>query len=238
VADFLLHIENGFNSAFRMRASFEIKHWRFFMVKILGISGSPRKAATEYTLGRALSAAEKIEGVETELVTLRGRKLGFCIHCDRCVREGTTYCLVHPDDDMNELYDTFYNADGYIIASPVYEMNLTGQLATFLNRFRPTYTLLKENPDYFRYKVGGAIAVGGTRNGGQEQTIHAIQGFYHTQGMMVINGGLGVYAGVSVWSQDRKAKGAEEDEFAMGNAEMLGRRVAEAALLVLRGKKV
>lgn len=206
------------------------------MVKILGICGSPRKASTEYTLQRALAGAEAAGEVSTEMITLRGKKLGFCIHCDRCVKEGVDYCLVHKDDDMTPLYKPFYEADGYIIASPVYEMNITAQLVTFFNRFRPTYTLLKQDPDYFRYKVGAAIAVGGTRNGGQEHAIDSIHGFYHTQGMMVINGGLGVYAGVSVWSKDRKAAGAEEDTFAMENAEKIGKRVAEAALMVSRGR--
>ncbi len=202
------------------------------MVKILGICGSPRKAATEYTLEQALEAAASVEGVETEMIKLRGRKLGFCIHCDRCVKEGTNYCLVHPDDDMRELYDTFYQADGYIIASPVYEMNITAQLVTFLNRFRPTYTILKKEPDYFRFKVGGAIAVGGTRNGGQERAISAIHGFFHTQGMTLISGGLGVYAGASVWSQDKKAAGAEADTIGMENARKLGKRLAETAVRI------
>jgi multimeric flavodoxin WrbA len=207
------------------------------MVKIIGICGSPRKAATEYTLSRALDSAASVSGVESEMITLRGKKLGFCIHCDRCIREGVDYCLVHEEDDMHPLYKTFYEADGYIIASPVYEMNITAQLTTFLNRFRPTYTILKSNPDYFRYKVGGAIAVGGTRNGGQERAIGAIHGFYHTQGMTIINGGLGVYAGVSVWSKDKKAAGAEEDVIGMENAEKLGKRLAEAALVIKKGSQ-
>ena len=47
------------------------------MVKILGVCGSPRKAATEYALRQALDAASQVPGVEVELVTLRGKKLTF-----------------------------------------------------------------------------------------------------------------------------------------------------------------
>jgi multimeric flavodoxin WrbA len=206
------------------------------MVKILGICGSPRKAATEYALQRSLQAAAAVEGVQTEFVSLRGRKLGFCIHCDRCLKEGVDYCPVNQDDDMHPLYPLFYAADAYIIASPVYEMNITAQLATFFNRFRMTYGVLKNNPNYFQFKLGGAIAVGGTRNGGQEQTIAAIHGFYNTQGMTIVNGGLGIYAGVSVWSRDKKELGAQEDTVGMENAERLGRRVAEMALVVQKGR--
>ena len=200
------------------------------MATIIGISGSPRKAATEYALQQALRAAGEVPGVETKLLTLRGKQIGFCIHCDRCVREETRHCLVHRDDDMQPLFEQFLEADGYIVASPVYMMNPTAQLTAFFNRFRAAHTLLTENTDFFRFRVGGAMAVGGTRNGGQELTINAIHGFYHTLGITVINGGLGVYAGVSVWSRDQRAAGAEADVTGMENAGKLGRRVAEAAV--------
>lgn len=201
------------------------------MVKILGVCGSPRKAATEYVLREALEAAASIEGVETDIITLRGKKINFCIHCDKCVRDNSPYCTLY-DDDMKDLYDKFYEADGYIIASPVYEMGITGQLATFLNRFRGTYTILRENPSYFSKKVGGAIAVGGTRNGGQEFTINGIMGFYHTQGITVVNGGLGCYGGAAVWSQDKKAQGAQEDLFGLKNARLIGEKVATMAKII------
>jgi multimeric flavodoxin WrbA len=42
------------------------------MAKILGICGSPRKAATHYALTEALAAANKVPGVETTLLELRG----------------------------------------------------------------------------------------------------------------------------------------------------------------------
>lgn len=102
-------------------------------VKIVGISGSPRSAATEYALKQALEAAGEVEGVETSFYSLKGRRLNFCIHCDRCVNEGADRCVIYKDD-MNELYDPFYEADGYIIASPVYEMGVTGQLLQSLLR--------------------------------------------------------------------------------------------------------
>jgi multimeric flavodoxin WrbA len=207
------------------------------MVKILGVCGSPRKAATEYALRQALDAASQVPGVEVELVTLRGKKINFCIHCDKCIREDADRCLVW-EDYMSKLYDSFYEADGYIFASPVYDMGITGQLTTYFNRFRPIYTIVKKNPDHFSNRVGGAIAVGGTRNGGQECTINNILGFYQTNGIMAVSGGLGVYGGASVWSQDKKAQGAEEDTIGIKNVRTIGRKVAEAAVIVKAGAQV
>jgi len=201
------------------------------VVKILGVCGSPRTGATEYVIKEALKEASKVKDVQVELITLKGKKINFCIHCDKCVKQEADYCVIF-DDDMTDLYQPFYHADGYIVASPVYNMNVTGQLATFFNRFRPNYTILKKNPDYFSSRVGGAIAVGGTRNGGQEQTINAILGFYYTQGIMTVSGGLGTYHGASVWSKDKKALGAQEDLEGLENARKIGRKVAEAARLI------
>lgn len=195
------------------------------MQKLLGVCGSPRNAATEYVLKKAMEVASGVEGIETDLILLRGRKINFCIHCNKCIDEEKTFCPLY-DDDMTELYERFYSADAYLIASPVYEMNVTAQLAAFFNRFRPTYLMLRSDPAHFSGKFGSAIAVGGTRNGGQETAINAIHGFYHTQGVTIVNGGLGCYGGAAVWSQDRRAQGAAEDEIGMKNALYLAGKLA------------
>ena len=200
------------------------------MYRILGICGSPRKKSSYTALKAALEAAEATGEIETELIELRGRKLNFCIHCNKCVREHDTKCPVY-DDGMTELYEKVYQCDGMIVASPVYEMNITAQLATFFNRFRPTWTMLEKDPYFFSRKVGAAIAVGGARNGGQEQAINAIMGFYHTQGFTICNGGVGIYAGASLWNPGDGA-GEMVDEEGMEKARAVGRKLAMTTKLV------
>ncbi len=208
------------------------------MIKIVGICGSPRNESTEYALRQALEAATAV-GAETQLITLRRKTLNFCIHCNKCINEGKDYCILH-NDDMTPLYQPFYEADGYLIASPVYDMGITGQLATFFSRFRATYTRLKDDQKYYSAKVGGALAVGGTRNGGQESTINCILNFYHTLGVTVVNGGMGCYGGAAIWSQDKKAQGAKEDLIGIKNARLMGEKVAEIAKVMknYRSKEV
>lgn len=195
------------------------------MVKIIGICGSPRRKSSHKALEAALAAAESVGGVEVELIELRAKKINFCTHCNKCLREDTKVCAVY-EDDMMPLYGKLYEADGMLIATPVYEMNITAQLAAFFNRFRPTWNIINKNPAFFANKVGAAIAVGGTRNGGQEQAINGIHGFYHTQGIMVCNGGGGVYGGASLWNP---GDGSEEmeDPAGMEDARHIGRRLAE-----------
>lgn len=196
------------------------------MTKVLGICGSPRKKSSYTALQAALEAAQA-QGVETELVELRGRKINLCVHCNKCLRDDSDRCTVF-NDDMTELYDKVYQADGIIIATPVYEMNVTAQLAAFFGRFRSAWKLSVQNPYYFTRKVGGAIAVGGTRNGGQESTIHAIHNFFHTQGILVCGGGSGIYSGASLWNPG-DGSGTMEDEMGIENAKSLGTKIAYLA---------
>lgn len=203
-------------------------------VKILGICGSYRKASTYAALKAALEEAAKHEGVETELIELRGREIHACVGCNRCKKEGVNACLTF-HDGMDEVFDAFMKADAFIIASPIYSMGITPVLAAMFSRFRPNINLSLKDPDMNLFKVGGAIAVGGTRNGGQESTILGIHGFYHTKGITVVNGGLGAYSGGSVWSQDGGAEGALADEEGIAHAKAVGRRVAKAALAMKRG---
>ena len=69
------------------------------MVKILGICGSPRRKSCYKALETALEAAKNAEeGVEVELVELRAKKMNFCIHCNKCLRDKSDRCTVFKDD--------------------------------------------------------------------------------------------------------------------------------------------
>ena len=198
------------------------------MVKILGICGSPRRKSSYVALQAALEAAKSAgDDIEVELVELRARKMNFCIHCNKCLRDQSDRCTVFKDD-MTELYDKVYQADGLIIASPVYEMNITAQLTTFFDRFRSAWMLSIKDPDFFTHKVGAAIAVGGTRNGGQESTLNSILNCYYPQGITVGNGGSGMYTGPALWNPG-DGSGEMNDEAGMENVKILGKKVAKLA---------
>ncbi len=200
------------------------------MPKIIGVCGSTRKNATEYALREALKAAETVEGIETEFITVRGKKITPCIHCNKCVKNNVTGCPMYSQDDMDELYLKCLDAEGLILASPVFEMGISPQLSAFVSRWRSTYVEIKKNPEVFARKVGGAIAAGGTRNGGQEMTIACIHNFFHTQGYVVTGGAMGVYAGASIWSQDNTSFDDTVDPIGIENARKLGVKMAKTVL--------
>lgn len=205
------------------------------MVKILGICGSPRRKSAYTALTAALEAAQNSgEEVETELVELRGKKMNFCIHCNSCLRKKSDSCTVF-EDDMTPLYKKFYEADGIIIASPVYEMNVTAQTVVFMDRFRSAWLKGVEDPEFFMRKVGAGITVGGTRNGGQEAAMNAINNFFLTQGMTLCTGGNGMYTGAMLWNPGDGST-LMDDPAGMENARVLGKKIAIMARIMKEAK--
>jgi multimeric flavodoxin WrbA len=171
---------------------------------ILGVCGSPRNRATQYVLERALNMLEE-RGLETRFFTVRGKQIGFCNHCDYCLKhEG---CAIK--DDMDEVYGLLREARGIVIATPVYNGGVSAQIKAVMDRCR---ALVAADHNFFRNKTGMAIAVGGDRIGGQEQAIQQVLTFYILNGMTPISGGFfGANLGATFWSRDTLV-GVKEDE--------------------------
>lgn len=171
---------------------------------ILGICGSPRKQATDYVLRKALEMLGD-NGFETEFFTIRGKKIGFCRHCDYCLENKE--CILK--DDMYVLYPLLEKADGIVIATPVYNSGVSAQTKAIMDRCR---ALLAADRNSFKYKSGMAIAVGGDRAGGQELAMQQIISFYILNGMIPISGGsFGANLGAAFWSKDT-LEGVKSDE--------------------------
>jgi multimeric flavodoxin WrbA len=199
---------------------------------ILGICGSPRKAATLKALEIALEAAGEAGAgeVETELVFFKGRKISPCNHCNACKRNGGT-CII--EDDMKPLYEKVLKADGFVFASPVYAMNMTPQLSAFFSRLRPLHD---ETGGKLRNRIATGIAVGGKRNGGQENTISNIIHACMTRGIVYIGGEPGFYSGAMIWSRDKGADWVQDDPVGLDALLHSGRRIAYWTRLVAAGK--
>jgi multimeric flavodoxin WrbA len=187
---------------------------------ILCICGSPRKMATEYVLTEAIKMLEE-KGLKTAFYSVRGKNINPCRHCDYCLKNKE--CVV--DDDMQELYPLFKSADGYILATPVYNGSLSAQMKAVIDRTRAT---LAADPKSLFGKPGMAIAVGGDRMGGQEQAIQQIHTFYILNGMIPISGGFfGANLGATFWSKDT-LDGVKEDADGFRSLRKTIRKFSEA----------
>ena len=147
-------------------------------MRIVGISGSPRKAGnTEFLLNEALAVASEY-GFQTERLLSSELAVDFCNDCGDCSKGKPC----PKEDDMPEFLRAMQEADGIIVASPVYFGNVSAQLKAVFDRTVP----LRRQGFRLRNKIGCAIAVGGSRNGGQEKTLDSIHAWMHIQGMIVV----------------------------------------------------
>lgn len=171
---------------------------------ILCINGSPRKEATEYVLEQAQKLLEG-EGFEIESISVRGKKINFCKHCDHCLE--AKECIFK--DDMQEIYDAIEGSEAIVLATPVYNSGISAQLKAVMDRTR---ALMAKNPKALHGKIGMGIAVGGDRIGGQEIALLQIHAFFILNGAIPVSGGFfGANLGATFWSKDTK-EGVSEDE--------------------------
>jgi multimeric flavodoxin WrbA len=187
---------------------------------IVGICGSPRKSATEHVLREALSMLETV-GFNSVFFDVKGKNIGACMHCDHCLTHKE--CILN--DDMKILYSLLRDAEGIIIATPVYNGGVSTQTKAVMDRCR---ALLAADPDVLKYKIGMAIAVGGDRIGGQELAIQQIHTFYILNGVIPVSGGpFGANLGATFWSKDT-LEGVKEDKEGFRTLKKTVKRFTEA----------
>ena len=120
-------------------------------MKILAILGSPHglKGATNEVLSEVLNGCTG-KGVEIETIVLSKQKIGYCVGCGSCLTKG----VCSKRDDVAAIHEKMRQADGIILASPVYLGTVTGQMKVFLDRCLP----LGHRPG-FHGKYGLSVAV-------------------------------------------------------------------------------
>ncbi len=123
------------------------------MVKVLGISGSPRKDGnTEIIVNNALEAARSV-GAETDIILLSEKKVEPCIACGACA---SGICVI--EDDFMEAFEMMSKADGLIFASPSYYESMTPQMKALIDR-SGTFNGTAHGRTKFDNKIAGAMSV-------------------------------------------------------------------------------
>ena len=105
------------------------------MSKVLVISTSLRAKSNSDILTEQLIAGAKDAGHEVEHISLKGKKIGFCIGCLACQK--THQCVLK--DDAIEIAEKVKNADTLVFATPIYYYEMSGQMKTLLDRLNPLY---------------------------------------------------------------------------------------------------
>jgi multimeric flavodoxin WrbA len=192
-------------------------------MKLIGIATSPRKnKTTHFALDIALTAAKEANSsLETELIQLAGLTINPCIACGYC--RDNFECAVKSDDFlpiMEKLKDP--NVKGLLLATPVYMGSMSAQAKALLDRT----VLFRRNNFHFKNIVGGAIAVGGSRNGGQELALRSIHNAMLIHDMIVVGDGVSTaHFGGTGWQ--RAPQGIDSDPDSLDTFKGVGKRMAE-----------
>ncbi len=113
---------------------------------VLIISSSPRKDGNSELLCKRFLEGAVEAGNSCELISLREKKLSYCVACDACRKNGGT-CAI--PDDGNAILQKMLAADVIVLATPVYFFTVSAQLKTLIDRCRPQYRNMVGKEFYF-----------------------------------------------------------------------------------------
>lgn len=102
-------------------------------MKILLLSGSPRKNGNSSAMADAFTAGAESAGHEVVRFDVASMNIAGCQGCVFCHVQGDGQCI--QQDDMNEIYPHLMDCDMIVFASAVYYWTLTAQLQAALHRF-------------------------------------------------------------------------------------------------------
>jgi len=147
-------------------------------MKVAIISGSPRRSKNSETMAEEARDFFEDHGFETSVINSSETIILPCVHCDSCKK--------HPqcskDEKANGVNKILEESDAILFISPVYFGSMTAQLKALIDKTLP----LRRNKMALKGKIGAAIAVGGSRNGGQELTLQQIHGALLVHGMIIV----------------------------------------------------
>ena len=146
-------------------------------MKVLMINGSPRKDSNTQIALDEMAGVFAQEGIEVECVSVGKEVVRGCVACGGCSKLGK---CVFGDDVVNEIAAKFEQADGLVLASPVYYASANGTLVSLLDR------LFFSTPFDKTMKVGAAVSC--ARRGGLTATWDELNKYFGIAGMPIASG--------------------------------------------------
>lgn len=142
-------------------------------MKVLLINGSPKADGNTGCALKEMVKCFAAEGVEAEIVNIGNKDIRGCLGCGTCRAKGK--CVF--DDAVNEVAPKFAQADGLVIASPVYFASPNGTLISFLDRLFFSTSFDKT------MKVGASVVV--ARRGGCSASFDVLNKYFTISNMPV-----------------------------------------------------
>ncbi len=105
------------------------------MKKIFAFIGSPlREKSNTFALTRMMleALASRDSEISYRILTSGHVNINYCRGCWTCMKNG--YCPQDEKDDMKMIKASLEEADFIVLGSPVYTINVSGQMKTFFDR--------------------------------------------------------------------------------------------------------
>ena len=142
-------------------------------MKVLMLNGSPRSNGNTAIALREMETVFREAGVETEIVQVGNKAIRGCIACGRCYETGR--CVF--EDAVNELAPKLEEADGLVVASPVYYASANATLIACLDRLFYSTHFDKT------MKVGASVVC--ARRGGCSATFDELNKYFTISNMPI-----------------------------------------------------
>lgn len=188
-------------------------------MKVLILNGSPRTNGNTAIAIKEVEDVFKKENVEFETVQIGQKAIRGCIACNSCAKNGK--CVFN--DEVNDFALKLKEADGLIIASPVYYASANATLIAFLDRlfYSASYDM--------SMKVGASIVT--ARRGGCSATFDELNKYFTISGMPIVSS--------QYWNSihGSKPKEAEMDEEGKQTMRTLARNMVFLIKAISLGKE-
>ncbi|WP_332449747.1 flavodoxin family protein [Methanoculleus sp.] len=181
-------------------------------LKVVAFNGSPRKDGNTSILIRHILDELENEGIGTEFVQVGGQMIRGCTDCRKCFENRDLRCVLD-GDIVNDCIEKMVEADGIILASPVYFLDVTSEMKALIDR---AGVVARANDGPFRRKVATAAAA--VRRSGANHTVDTLLHFMLYSGMIV--------PGVPVIGIGRDIGDVRRDEEGMARAKEVGKNMA------------
>jgi len=180
-------------------------------MKVVGFNGSPRKDGNTFILINKVFQELEKEGVETEIVQLSEKEIHGCIACYKCTENKDKRCAVK-NDAANEYIEKMVGADGILLGSPVYFIDVTPEMKALIDR---AGFVSRANGGMYKNKVGAAVAA--LRRSGAMHAIDSMNHFLLSQEIFIVG---------RAFAFGRDKGEVEKDEEGMQLVKALGQRMA------------
>ncbi|MFQ3547702.1 MAG: flavodoxin family protein [Termitinemataceae bacterium] len=182
-------------------------------MKVVAINGSPRPNGNTSHAIRIVTAELETLGIRVEQIQIGNTSIRGCLACGSCAKNKNERCII--DDEVNEYIQVMKEADGILIASPVYFSGIAGTMKCFLDR---AFYVAGANGGLFRHKAGAALVA--VRRSGGSATFQQLNAYLLYAEMLI--------PASNYWNIIHGAAPAEvlQDEEGCQTLRMLGRNLA------------